>query len=327
MQVVDCQVHLRTRTYFEAHVKREEPPSAERSNGGYIFQTPDGKRCAFPSSQYEIEAQLEQCAAHGVDVVVSSMGQFNVHHLPASRARELAMRLNEEQAELERSHPGRYYGLATLPMQDAQAAIETLDHAVRALGLRGVCICSNVNGESIAAPSRDPIFRRIDELGVPIFLHPTASPLEPATRYLHDHSVSCVVDSSMAALDLIYSGLLDRHPTLRVVHPHLGGVLPYLASRIDDDRTAASVPAPLALRPSDYLRRFHTDTAGLGVGALRMAAEVYGPDRLLYASDYPNHRPAAGLDVVHGDFCGEARDQVLHANAASLLGLRVPDVA
>jgi aminocarboxymuconate-semialdehyde decarboxylase len=325
MQVVDCQVHLQTRTYFEAHVEREEPPSAERSNGGYVFQTTDGKRSAIPSSHFEIEAQLEHCAAHGVDVVVSSMGRFNVHHLPPSRAVELAMQLNEEQAELERSHPGRYYGLAMLPMQDAQAAIETLDHAVRALGLRGVCVCSNVNGDSIAAPGRDPIFRRIDELGVPIFLHPTAS--APASRYSHEHSVGCVVDSSIAALDLIFSGLLDRHPTLRIVHPHLGGVLPYVASRIDDDPSGVSTPAPLARRPSDYLRRFHTDTAGLGRAALRMAAEVYGPEQLLYASDYPNRRPAAGLDVIHGDFGGEARDQVLHANAASLLGLRVPDVA
>jgi aminocarboxymuconate-semialdehyde decarboxylase len=329
MQVVDCQVHLHTRTYFEAHVERVEPPSAERSDGGYIFSTPDGTRCAIPSARYEIEEQLECCAANGVDVVVSSMGRFNVHHLPASRALELAMQLNEEQAELERSHPGRYYGLATLPMQDAQAAIETLDHAVRALGLRGVCICSNVNGESIATPARDPIFRRIHELGVPIFLHPTMSPLEPLMRYSHENSVGCVVDSSMAVLDLIFSGVLDRHPSLRIVHPHLGGVLPYVASRIDDDHNGASTAARLERRPSDYLRRFHTDTAGLGLGlgALRMAADVYGPEQLLYASDYPNRLPAAGLDLVHRDFRGEARDQVLHGNAASLLGLGVAGAA
>jgi len=327
MQVVDCHVHLQTRTYFEAHVERVEPPCAERNNGGYIFRSPGGDRSAIPSSHYEIEAHLERCAANGVDVVVSSMGRFNVHHLPASRALELAMQLNEEQAELERSYPGRYYGLAMLPMQDAQAAIETLDHAVRALGLRGVCVSSNVNGDSIAAPTRDPIFRRIDELGVPIFLHPTTGALEPLMRYSHGHSVGCVMDSSIAALDLIFSGMLDRHPTLRIVHPHLGGVLPYVASRIDDDRPGAAIPASLTRRPSEYLRRFHADTAGLGLGALRMAAEVYGPEQLLYASDYPNRQPAADLELVYRDFGGEARDQVLHANAASLLGIGVADAA
>jgi aminocarboxymuconate-semialdehyde decarboxylase len=327
VQVVDCQVHLHTRTFFEAHVKRGEPPCAERNNGGYIFSTLCGSRSAVPSCHYEIETQLERCAAHGVDVVVSSMGRFNVHHLPAERALELAMQVNEEQAGLERDHPGRYYGLAMLPMQDAQAAIEALDHAVRALGLRGVCVCSNVNGESIATPARDPIFRRIEELGVPMFLHPTTNEMEPLMRYSHEHSLGCTVDSSVAALDLIYSGLLDRHPTLRVVHPHLGGVLPFLAGRIDDHEVAGPAPAPLDRRPSEYLRRFHADTAGLGLGALRMAAEVYGPEQLLYASDYPNCRPAAGLDVVHGDFGGQARNRVLHANAASLLGIGVPGVA
>jgi aminocarboxymuconate-semialdehyde decarboxylase len=328
MRVVDCQVHLHRRTYFEAHVERVEPPWAERSNGGYVFRTPGGGRSRIPSAHYEIEAQMERCAAHGVDVVVSSMGRFNVHHLPAGRALDLAMQLNEEQAELERSYPGRYYGLALLPMQDAQAAIEALDHAVRALGLRGVCICSNVNGESIATPARDPIYGRIEKLGVPIFLHPTTSAMEPLLmRYSHEDTVGCMVDSSVAALDLIFSGLLDRHPTLRVVHPHLGGVLPYLASRIDDAHADSPSPAPLERRPSDYLRRFHTDTACAGQGALRMAAEVYGPERLLYASDCPRRQAAADLDVVRGEFGGEARDRVLHGNAASLLGLGVAQTA
>jgi len=291
MVVVDCQVHLHTRTYFEAHVERVEPPWAERANGGYVFRTAGGGRSPIPSSHYEIEAHLERCAAHGIDVVVSTMGRFNVHHLPASRARELAMRLNEEQAELGRSHPGRYYGLALLPMQDTRAAIETLDHAVRALGLRGVCICSNVNGESIATPDREPVYRRIGELGIPIFLHPTA--------------LGAGVDSAIAALDLVLSGVLDRHPTLRVVDPCLGAAPADLAREIDGDQ----------------LRRLYADTARLGAGALRTAVEVLGPEQLLYASHYPNREPGAGLGLVHAELRGEARDQVFGANAAALLGL------
>lgn len=328
MRVVDCQVHLHRRTYFEAHVERAEPPWAERTRGGYVFRTAGGGRSRIPSSHYEIDTQMERCAAHGIDIVVSSLGRFNVHHLPAGSALELAMQLNEEQAELERSYPGRYYGLAALPMQDAHAAIETLDHAVRALGLRGVCVCSNVNGESIATPARDPVYRRIEELGVPIFLHPTTSSMGPPLMgHAYEHTVGCMVDSSIAALDLIFSGLLDRHPTLRIVHPHLGGVLPYLAAQIDDAYASRSIRVPLERRPSDYLGRFHTDTASLGPGALRMAADVYGAERLLYASDYPQRQAAAGLDIVHDEFGGAARDQVLHANAASLLGLGVTQAA
>ena len=296
MLVVDCQVHLHTRTYFEAHVERVEPPWAERADGGYVFRSRGGDRSRIPASHHEIDAHLERCAAHGIDAVVSSMGPFNVHHLPAGPARDLAMRLNEEQAELERSHPSRYYGLAALPMQDSSAAIETLDHAVRTLGLRGVCICSNVNGESIATPGREPIYRRIGELGVPVFLHPT--------------TLGAGIDRRIAALDLMRSGVLERHPTLRVVDPHLAPAPAELARRLAGDRP----------------RRLYADTAGrLSRGKLRAAAHAFGTRQLLYASDYPHREPAAGLALVADELDGSDLEQVLGANAAALLGLAAAD--
>ena len=291
MLVVDCHVHLHTRTYFEAHVERAEPPWAERVAGGYVVHTPGGGRSRVPASHHEVQAHLERCTELGIDAVVSSMGRFNVHHLPAGRARELAMRLNEEQAELERAHPGRYYGLAELPMQDSQAAIETLDHAVRTLGLRGVCICSNVNGESIATPGRAPIYRRIGELGVPIFLH--AATLGPG------------FDPRVAALDLVRSGVLDRHPSLRVVDLRLGEAPARLARRLVGER----------------LRRLYADTARLGRRTLRAAAHDLGTRQLVYGSDYPHRDPAAGLGLVDDELDGVDRADVLGANAAALLGL------
>jgi aminocarboxymuconate-semialdehyde decarboxylase len=291
--VVDCQVHLHTRTYFEAHVERAEPPWAERVDGGYIFHTQGGGRTLVPSSHHEVEAHLERCAERGIDAVVSSMGRFNVHHLPASRARELAMRLNEEQAELERSHPGRYYGLAMLPMQDTQAAIETLDHAVRVLGLRGVCVGSNVNGESIATMARDPVYRRIGELGVPVFIHPTTAGRE--------------LDTRIVALDLARSGVLDRYPTLRVVDPRLGMAAADVARRVGGDQ----------------LRRLFGDTSGLGARALRRAAAALGPRQLVYASGYPRREPGAQLRLVRDQLGDGALEQVLGATAAALLGLAV----
>lgn len=322
MRVVDCQVHLHNRTYFEAHVGRIEPPWAERADGGYLFHATDAGPTAIPSAYCEIEDLMDDLDAHGVDAVVSSMGAYNVDHLPPTQATELAMQVNEESAELERGYSGRYYGLALLPMQDAQAAIQTLDHAIRTLRLRGVCICSNVNGESIAAPARSPIYQRIEELGAPIFLHPAATAMDGSpTRFGHEHTVTLILDLSIAALDLISFGVLDRHPTLRIVHPYLGGVLPYLVSQIDRRRWGSSSNSERLERADEYLRRFYTDTVSLSPYALRFAADAYGPDHLLYGSDYPYWPPAAGLGLVREEFAGEDLDQVLSGNAVSLLGL------
>jgi aminocarboxymuconate-semialdehyde decarboxylase len=176
-------------------------------------------------------------------------------------------------------------------MQDSQAAIETLDHAVRTLGLRGVCVCSNVNGESIATPGREPIYRRIAELGVPLFLH--AATLGPG------------FDPRVAALDLVRSGVLDRHPSLRVV-----------------DLRLAEAPARLARRiVGERLRCVYADTAHLGRRTLRAAAHDLGTRQLVHGSDYPHRDPAGSLGLVNEELDGAARERVLGVNAAALLGL------
>jgi aminocarboxymuconate-semialdehyde decarboxylase len=321
--IVDCQTHLHCRTYFEAHVRRRGYPRAERDGGGFVFHTSDGNSNPIPAHYWDVERQLEHFEAQGLDVVVSSMGAFTVDHLPVEMARGLAIQLNEERAQLERHHPGRFYALAIIPMQDTPTAVEVLDHAIGTLGLRGVCIGSNVNGESIAAPERRPIFDRIAELGVPVFLHPTASVMEDRVRrYGHEYTVGFMVDTSLAALDLVFSGVFDEQPTLKVVHPHLGGVLPYLAARVDIEHANPwSGTRALERPPSEYLPRFYTDTVSGSTGALELAMTAYGRDRVLFASDYPYWSPSEGLTTVAGALHDGDLDAVMSGNARSLLGI------
>lgn len=288
MRIVDCQAHVHGRAFFEAHIGRREHPIAERAGDGYVFHTSNGSANPIPPQYCDIDVQLEEMSAHGIDAVISSMGAFNVDHLPVEQATELAMHLNQERADVERAHRGRFHGLALLPMQDAGAALATLEHAVSSLGLRGVCIGSNVNGESIAAPARRPVLARIAELGIPLFLHPTRS-----------------IDTTVAARDLIFTGVFDESPELTVVHPHLGGPLPDRSGRID----------------REHLRCFYTDTASASSAALAMAIEVYGSDRVLFASDYPYWSPDDGLEVVHATLPEGAIEDVLGGNADALLGL------
>lgn len=323
MRVIDCQTHLHCRTYFEAHLGRDDWPRAERHGDGYVLHVSNGNSNLIPPHYYEIERQLERADADGVDVLVSSMGSFTVDHLPVAQATDLAMHLNEERADLEREHRGRFHALAILPMQDAGAALQTLDHAIECLALRGVCIGSNVNGGSIADPTLKPVYRRIAELGVPLFLHPTRSLIERLVRrHGHEYTVGYMVDTSLAALDLVFSGLLDELPDLTVVHPHGGGVLPYLAGRIDAEHRKEWAHADALSRPiGESLARFYTDSITNSARSLTMSIETYGLDHVLFSSDYPYWSPAEGLDLIRRTLPAADQERVLSGNAAALLGI------
>lgn len=235
MRVVDCHVHLHCRTFFEAHVERSEPPVAERRNGGYLLRDGDGGELEVPARFFDVERQLDELREQGVEAAVSGLGAVSLDHLPRRQAVELAMHLNEERAELERRYRGRLYTLAVLPMRDAQAAIQTLDHAIRALALRGVSVAPGAHGSA----AHGPVFARIGELGVPLFLHD--SPRELVDRLVKDH------------------------PSLTVVHRHGADGLPcHVAS-------AASAPNRL-LFASGYPYR----SAAESLAALRR--RLNGPD-------------------------------------------------
>jgi predicted TIM-barrel fold metal-dependent hydrolase len=254
VRIVDCDVQLQTRTYFEAHVGRSDPPFAERDGDGYVFVAASGASTAIPRRLYDPELQLEELADQGVDVAVSTTGSFTVDHLPRRQATELAMHLNEERAELERRFAGRFYALALLPMQDAQSAIETLEHAIRTLGMRAVAISAEGVKWSTSA-SQAPVFRRVAELGVPLFLQPAPG---------------------ATAMDV-----LGANEALTVVHPGAGDGLPCLA-----------------------------------------VSAAQKPDRLLFASGYPDGSAADGIDALRGSLAEAELRAALSENATSLLGLR-----
>ena len=324
VRVIDCQCHWHPRAYFEAHLGRTNYPRAEKKGSGYVFHVSSGSAFEIPSGYADLEPQLEELGGQGVDVLVSSVGAFSLDHLDTGEALDLALRLNEERAEAERRYPGLFYALAIIPMQDAEAAVKALDHAIGHLGLRGVCICSNVDGSPVDAEHLRPVYARIEELGIPIFLHPTRTVMEEKLRrFGHEYTIGLMVDSSLAALNLVFSGILDEFPELVIVHPHLGGVLPYLAARIDYEYAKPWAHGRTLERPpSDYLReRFYTDTISRNPGALALAREFYGPDRLIFSSDYPYWPASDGIAFVRAHIDREEQDSVLRGNAATLLEL------
>ncbi|MEN3279042.1 MAG: aminocarboxymuconate-semialdehyde decarboxylase [Solirubrobacteraceae bacterium] len=311
---VDHQTHWLPRKCLEALRGRRRLPRSERDGDRYLLEiAPGGSVLPVTSAFDTLEVQLAEADAHGVDVLVSIPAPLaEVLHLPGEEAGDLLEDLNEEVARGQRVHRDRIIGLAMLPMQDPDVALRVLESAVAELGLRGVCMLASIDGRPIATDETLPIFQRIEELRVPLFLHPAVRSNTYVSRDQRraESGIGWMYHTALAALNLIDSGTLDRCPELVVVHPHLGGVLPYVLGRVD-----RMDPEMLPRRLPEYLRtRFYTDSVGATPGALRFAMDTYGPERVLLATDYPPVPMAAGHAYVKSELGAEGA-QALYANA------------
>jgi aminocarboxymuconate-semialdehyde decarboxylase len=322
MKVVDTQAHWYPRVLLDAYIGSDGFPGCRREGDSYAIEMIPGEWTSLPLHFVELELQLEMMRDAGVDLFVSSSGSFgDVEALTVGQAKEVAIAVNEERAAAQARFAG-FLGLATVPWQDTGAAVEVLDDAVSRLGLRGVLIHSNIVGRPVDSPYLRPVYERMSELGVPLFLHPGRTLLEPHARDLGlEVMLAYMFDSSMAALRLVLSGILDGL-SLDVVHPHCGATLPYLAGRID---RAYSKPWALGREleqpPSELLKRFYTDTMCQSPATLAYAKGFYGVERLLYGSDYPYYQPPESLALVRESLTDDEAEAVLWENPARLLGL------
>jgi aminocarboxymuconate-semialdehyde decarboxylase len=259
-RIIDAQFHWHPPEFCELHAGRRAYPRARRDGDGYLYEVSEHETWHFTRAFIDLEFALARVAEVGVTAVICSPAiGGDVSDRDLSEAVEVVDLLNSATARAQRSHPGAFYGLAVLPLQDTSAALAALERAV-AQGLYGICVWSNINGRSIAEEDLWPVYRRAEELELPVFLHPTRCFREPRlTAYDLERPLGYMFDTSIAALSLIVSGVMDEFPTLKVVHPHLGGTLPYLLERIETYRRGILWPQ-LAQPIGSYLRRFYSDT-------------------------------------------------------------------
>lgn len=321
MRIIDSHFHWWPRSVFEDICRRTAYPRAEpNGQGGYTYWRREGASARFNlgAEWFDLGTQLAHMATLGHEVdVICSIGPFSVHFsdLPVEEGRDAAMKWNQEMAGAQRRHAGRLWASAALPLRDTQVALEVLEHAV-GLGLVAVNLPGSVGSdEQIDAPRLEPLYARIESLGLPIFLHPTDAMFPDIMDGYNGAlyaSLGRVVDVSVAAYRLVLSGLMERHPKLKVVMSHTGGALPYQAGRMDKNSGRAGLPKP----PSTYLKRMYTDTVSPHAIGLRFAAEYYGVDQVMYGSDYPCWSPAAALKVLDdAGLSAQDRQKVMFDNA------------
>jgi aminocarboxymuconate-semialdehyde decarboxylase len=293
--IVDHQCHWFTETRFEQLLDLVPGrfPRAERGGDVYRYFF-DAESAELPwlnrPYYYDLDLQLADMDSHGIDVALMAPCLFGeVSGLELGEAKEILTFVNAESARAVAELPERRRALAMLPMQDTAAAIEMLDDAIGRLGLSGVSMISHVDDGPLVNEQRMPIFERIADLGVPIFLHPSSRSIVydnmTSMSRAAEVGLAWMFETSAAALSFAYSGALDRCPNLTVVHPHLGGVLPYLRARFE---MVHNLHLSGERTLNEYLREhFYVDTVNDTPGAVEMAAAMYGPDRIVYATDYP----------------------------------------
>jgi 6-methylsalicylate decarboxylase len=272
-----------------------------------------------PSSREMLE---ELMARHQIDAAVLSLSPPGVWFGDQALANELARMVNERTTELVRSAPSRFAGLAFLPLPDVEDALEELAYALDVLELDGVALLSNVSGVYHGDPAWDPLWMELERRGAYVMLHPSAPPHPPP---LPEHPIwlyEFPFDTTRAVVNLIYSGTLERSPTIRLQVAHLGGTATFLAHRIASLEAREPEKATLAPRGAlSALASLYYDT-GLSNNAPALAAvrSIVPLDRIVFGTDWPyadlpeRGDPAPGLAVLGSD-----RARVDGENAAVLV--------
>jgi predicted TIM-barrel fold metal-dependent hydrolase len=255
---------------------------------------------------------------------------------------EIARRANDAMAELCAAHRDRFPSfVASLPMNNPDAAAEEAVRAVEQLGAAGALVYTNVLGAPLSEPRFLPVFEALATLDHPVWLHPIRGPehADYRTEQKSEHELwftfGWPYETALAMGRLVYAGLFDRLPRLKIITHHLGGLVPYLEGKIsmgfrqagEGDLTTnpVAVEAGLARPAADYFRMFYGDTAVNGIDtALSCGLEFFGAEHCVFASDAPfdpsggSHLIREAMRLIDGLEL-EVRDKIYRGNALSLI--------
>ena len=262
----------------------------------------------------------------GIDVqaISPSPGQY-YYFAPPEIGRKAAQLINDGMAEAVARHPDRLVGMGTVPMQEPQMAIAEMRRCVNELGLRGIEISSNVNGRELAAEEFRSFFSAAEELGILIFMHPLGFThgQRLAEHYL-DNIIGNPIESTIALSHLIFGGVLESHPRLKLCVAHGGGYLPGYWGRMDHAyRVREDCREHICREPSSYLRQVWLDTLVFDQAQLQALVHSHGAERLCLGTDYPFDMAEPDPVGFHACLDDAAREAILGRNAAELLGLEV----
>ena len=274
----------------------------------------------------DIALRLKDMDRMGIDIqAVSPAPNQTYYWTDPGAGAELARGVNERIAEIVAQHPDRFVGLGTVPLQSVDLALQELTHCVKTLGLRGVEINPSVNGLDLSDKqlNLERFFAKVQALDVLIFMHPIGfTQGERLVDHYFNNVIGNPLETTVAASHLIFDGVMQRYPRLKVVLPHGGGYLAHYWARMDHAwRARSDCRTVLKRKPSHSLEQFYFDSITFDRGMLRQLVERFGADHVLLGTDYPYDM---GMEhpvefIAGAGLSSSKRNQILGGNAARLL--------
>jgi aminocarboxymuconate-semialdehyde decarboxylase len=307
-RTVDVHNHWYPPEYLEYLVSRTEAPYARQTGPtSYLCYAPGDVIVAHidRAGHYDLEARIEDMDKANLDTQVISITIPGPESLPPEDGVYWAKRINDAYAGAVRDYPGRFYAMAALPYQVPDEAAKELERCHKELGVKGIQMFSNVNGKPLFLDEFDPIFAMAGEFDLPFLMHPTMPWTDELMQMLRIpyQLYGYTVDTSVSLISLIFNGVFEKHPNLKAVHGHLGGIVPYLVQRLRASWKGYAKEWGLELSETPdivYKTRVWPDTTSFYMPAMKCCVEWVGPDHLVVGSDYA-HRvgdPEGAIQAV-----------------------------
>lgn len=294
MTVIDVHTHMLNKEWFELIRKYGAPryevrKSLDAPEGIFL----DGAPFMTPmSGHFDYDERIRRMDDARVDLAIISLTCPNVYWGGQEISLKAAQIVNDDMACAQAAYPSRIRWMASLPWEYPQDAVEELKRA-HGLGAVGVMVLANIAGASLTEPRFAPIWQAIDDLALPVLVHPTAPPgtAEMDLRgYNLIASVGFIFDTSLSIARMMFDGFFERYPHLKIIVSHAGGALPYLVGRLDQcfvHMNACRVKTNIS--PSEFMRHIYYDAVTYRQEALELCLAVGGDDHVMYGSDYPHN--------------------------------------
>ena len=326
-QRIDLHSHVIPRPFLdaiEADPARFQATVEQRGERRFIVR--GSHAVPLDVAFHDADAKVEKMDRLGLDVSVISAGPpAYCYWLPAEAGLAAAQLVNEGIAQMVASHPSRLQGMATLPMQDPDAAIAELERTKKEYGFRMVETGTSIEGELLASMKFRPVLRTIEQLGMSLFTHPYQCVAKGGMDdYYLRNFIGYPLDTTIMVAHLIFSGALDDCPGLKIVLPHAGGFVPYQIGRFDHGfEVRAEAQQHIAKLPTEYRRRFWYDSLAHLPQSVRHLIDTMGADRVVIGTDCPfdmaDFDPIASLERVPR-LSDEEREWIHGRSAMALLG-------